>query len=79
MSAQLGRMAALLEHEIIEAAKISWRADESMPFIQHLAAEARARCGTEWNFETSCRRDGVWGLTLEYAAKAEDIHDPTFL
>lgn len=60
------RRAAELEHAIIEAAKEFYRADQDMPFVQHLEMQARALCpdGSGWVWETRHTASGGWSIEL---------------
>jgi hypothetical protein len=57
-----------MQHEIIEAAKRSFKEDPAMPFVQHLEMHARDLCRPrdEWRWETSSRAGGVWSVDVEY-------------
>jgi hypothetical protein len=58
------RNAAEIAHEIIEAAKASYRDDQDLPFVRHLEIQARAIAGAGWTWDVHPTASGGWSIEL---------------
>jgi hypothetical protein len=70
------RAAAELEHAIIEAAKVSYRDDQDLPFVRHLEIHAGQLAPTDWTWETRHTGSGGWVIELWPVARVIEPDQP---